>query len=91
MICLSTPFGRRGWFHEAWESTAGWQRITAKATECPRIDPAFLEEQRTLLGPRYYAQEYECQFVEALDQLFSSESIDAIFTDVGDVPMLAGF
>ncbi|HEV3311520.1 MAG TPA: terminase family protein [Chloroflexota bacterium] len=88
MICLSTPFGRRGWFHEAWESTGTWHRIKAKATECPRIDPEFLEEQRGLLGPRYYCQEYECEFVEAIDQVFSTESILAMFDS--DVPALAG-
>ena len=86
MICLSTPFGRRGWYHAAWESADAWERIKAKATECPRIDPDFLEEQRSLLGPRYYAQEYECEFVEALDQVFSTESILAMFDS--DVPAL---
>ena len=26
MIALSTPFGRRGWFHREWTEGAGWER-----------------------------------------------------------------
>jgi hypothetical protein len=91
LICLSTPFGRRGWFHDQWESAHDWEQIKVKATECPRIDQAFLEEQKRLLGPRWYSQEYECEFVEALDQVFSSESIAAMFTDAERAPVLEGF
>jgi len=93
LLCLSTPHGRRGWFWEQW--TAGdpvWERIVSRATECPRIDPAFLAEQRRMLGPRMYSQEHECEFVETTGQLFSSESIDRCFVgDDGRVPILTGF
>jgi hypothetical protein len=82
LILLSTPFGRRGFFFDQWETAApGWERIIARASSCPRIDPAFLEEQKRLLGPRLYAQEFDCEFVEMIDQVFSTESIDAAFTD----------
>lgn len=92
LICLSTPFGRRGFFCDQWESgSADWERITARATECPRIDPVFLEEQRRLLGPRMFAQEFDCQFVEACDQIFSTESVEAIFHDAdSEIPCLLG-
>ena len=33
------------------------------------------------LGPRWYAQEYGCQFVEAVGQVFSDDAIDAAFRD----------
>ncbi len=61
------------------------ERIRAVASECPRYDPEFLSRRR-LLGPRYYAQEYESEFVAAEGQLFSPESIDAMYagTDNAD-------
>ena len=33
------------------------------------------------LGERWYAQEYGCQFVEAIGQVFSDAAIDAAFRD----------
>src|SRR6516164_8226312 len=42
LLCLSTPFGKRGWFYEQWTSSdPTFERIKARATECPRISPGF--------------------------------------------------
>jgi Terminase large subunit, T4likevirus-type, N-terminal len=92
LVALSTPFGRRGFYCSQWENAdPTWERITARATECPRIDPEFLAEQRRLLGPRMFAQEFDCQFVEAVDQVFSTESIEAIFQGAdSELPALTG-
>ena len=39
LILLTTPFGRRGHFFEAWEDGGeAWQRIEVPASQCPRID-----------------------------------------------------
>jgi hypothetical protein len=66
MICLSTPYGKRGFFWEAWaKGGEDWQRIEVKAQAIPRITPEFLEEELRTLGPSYFRQEYECSF-EAL-------------------------
>jgi predicted phage terminase large subunit-like protein len=62
LIALSTPFGQRGWFYEAWKSQEAWQRIEKPAQACPRIDPAFLAEEKASMGPAWYRQEYECSF-----------------------------
>jgi Terminase large subunit, T4likevirus-type, N-terminal len=35
LIALSTPAGKRGWFHEAWISGEGWHRVRVPASECP--------------------------------------------------------
>jgi hypothetical protein len=49
IVTLSTPFGKRGWWFREWSSGEGWQRTLVKAYDCPRIPPAFLEEEfRTL-------------------------------------------
>jgi hypothetical protein len=44
LVALSTPFGKRGWFHHEYEEGQGWERIKITAYDCPRISPAFLEE-----------------------------------------------
>src|SRR5262249_43928004 len=27
LVCLSTPFGKRGWFFDAWRSDVPWERV----------------------------------------------------------------
>jgi hypothetical protein len=69
LICLSTPFGKRGFFHEEWEhGGAGWQRIRITWKDCPRIRPDFIEMERRSMGESWVRQEYECSF-EALEGL----------------------
>ena len=77
MVCLSTPFGKRGWFFEAWTGQEPWERYRIVAEECPRIPRDFLAEERRTLGPRWYAQEYQCSFEDTIDQVFSHEDIMA--------------
>jgi hypothetical protein len=79
LVALSTPFGSRGWWYEAWRGPEAWDRYEVAATACPRIAPAFLEEERRTLGEWWYAQEYLCQFLDALTQSFSREDIDRAF------------
>jgi len=77
LIALSTPYGKRGWFHDEWHNEANWQRVRVTAEECPRITKEFLAEERRALGDRYYRQEYGCDFVETVDAVFSFEDIQA--------------
>jgi hypothetical protein len=78
IIALTTPFGRRGWFHEQWErGGAAYQRTRKVAADCPRISPGFLEKERQRLGPLLFGQEYECQFIDPGASAFSSELVDA--------------
>jgi Terminase large subunit, T4likevirus-type, N-terminal len=84
LIALSTPMGKRGWFYERWESgDPTWQRINAKAADSPRIPRARLEQQKRDMGERKYSQEFENVFIEAEGQLFSDETIAAIFDHEG--------
>jgi len=62
LIALSTPFGNRGWFYEAWHSSETWKKWEIPASRCPRISEEFLEEERRVLGSYWYQQEYECSF-----------------------------
>jgi hypothetical protein len=62
-VLLSTPYGQRGFFWRAWADTAGpWQRFRVGWQECPRLDAAFLVEERRRFGAAWVAQEYECAF-----------------------------
>ena len=90
LVLLSTYNGRRGTFwNVANPRSAAWSYFDVKATECPRISPEFLEEQRRLLGPVLFAQEFENVAADADDQVFSAESIDRAF--LSDMPAIQGF
>jgi hypothetical protein len=81
LLMLSTPFGKRGAFFEEWTHGPGWKRYEVPATECPRIGTEFLDEEQRALGPWWYAQEYECRFMESEDQLFSYEVVAQAISD----------
>jgi len=82
MILMSTPFGKRGHFFEEWHSDSdGWERIRIPATECPRISPKFIEEEKRSLGHWWFRQEYMCEFGEAEDQVFGYDEVMAAITD----------
>jgi hypothetical protein len=69
LICLSTPFGKRGFFYDCWvKGGADWHRIEIPATQVPRFRADFLAKERRALGESWYRQEYCCSF-EALEGL----------------------
>jgi Terminase large subunit, T4likevirus-type, N-terminal len=69
LICLSTPFGKRGFFWDAWARGGDdWARIEVPAQLIPRITPAFLEAERRAHGEAAFRQEYCCSF-EAMEGL----------------------
>jgi Terminase large subunit, T4likevirus-type, N-terminal len=80
IMLLSTPFGRRGFFYRVWWSSQRWLKIQVTAAQCPRLTPDFLAEELIELGPRWFSQEYDCAFVEAIGQVFSDLAIDAAFS-----------
>lgn len=78
IVLLSTPFGKRGFFHSEWtEGGSNWLRFKITAEQCPRIDREWLENERKMIGEWWYQQEYMCEFVETSDQVFSFEDIQA--------------
>ncbi len=82
LMMLTTPYGKRGVFFEEWTSGAGrgWDRYEVPASECPRISPGFLEEEREALPSYIFRQEYECSFEETEDQIFTHEMVQAAVT-----------
>jgi len=77
LLMMSTPFGKRGVFYEAWSGREPWDRYEVRAVDCPRISEEFLEEERRALPSWVFRQEYECSFEETDDQVFTTEMIDA--------------
>ena len=90
LVLLSTPFGKRGFFHHEYtEGGPGWERVKITAPEVPRIDPCWLAEERNRIGDWWYRQEYLCEFVETDDQVFGYDLVmRAISGDVA--PLFAG-
>ncbi len=63
LICLSTPYGKRGFFHDAWvRGGADWHRIEVPAERVGRISAEFLAQERRALGEAWFKQEYCCSF-----------------------------
>ena len=76
IVLLSTPFGKRGFFHREWtEGGDAWQRVKITAHDCSRISREWLEIEAKVIGEWWYRQEYLCEFVETLDQVFSYDDI----------------
>ena len=79
---MSTPNGKRGFFYETWSHGGEmWERYSVKATECPRIPPEFLEEERRVHGGLWFRQEYLCEFVEMDGTLFERRMVEDALAD----------
>lgn len=84
MVCLTTPWGKRGWFYEQWEHGGDrWERTKITAHQCPRILPEWLAEERKLVGDFIFRQEYLCEFVDTEEQLFPTELIEKAVRPAG--------
>jgi len=88
LICMSTPWGKRGFFYVEWISRRPWKRVQSTARQCPRITPEFLAEERQSLGERWYRQEYECSFEDTVGAVFAQADIDAATRE--PIPSLFG-
>jgi len=82
IVLLSSPFGKRGFFHHEW--TAGgpeWERVEVDAYACPRLDPLWLDKERATIGDWWFDQEYLCKFKETTDQVFAYDDVMAALDD----------
>jgi hypothetical protein len=94
LVCLTTPFGKRGWFFDAWTGKGRWERVKVTADQCRRISADFLGEEREALGERWFLQEYCCEFVETVDSVFHHADILAALSGqvrpLGGAPLFGG-
>jgi len=82
LLMLSSPFGKRGEFYEAWENGGNdWERYEVPASQCPRISEEFLASERRAMPERVFRQEFQCEFTETDDQVFTHELVLGALSD----------
>lgn len=82
LILMSTPFGKRGFFHHEWtEGGSGWHRFRVTAEQCPRISAEFLANERARMPEARYLEEFGCEFGDSEGAVFSYEQIQAALSD----------
>jgi len=74
-VLMSTPFGKRGHFWQCWNS-GDWENIKIRADECPRITAEFLEQEQQVLGNWWYSQEYNCEFLDSQNAIFTFDLLN---------------
>lgn len=88
-ILMSTPWGRRGHFFEAWKNGGPeWERVCVPATDCPRIPAEFLAEEQRSMPKLWFDAEYNCLFTEVEGSVFRYDDLlVALSADVEPVQL----
>jgi hypothetical protein len=84
-VLLSSPRGKRGFFHEIYHSDADWLRVMVRSDEVPRIRPEDLEVFRQTMPEQFFRQEFFCEWLETEGSLFSYDDIEAALAAGEDV------
>jgi hypothetical protein len=80
LICLTTPWWKRGWFYDLWiKQDPNWLKLKADVYSNPRVDPGWLEGERLEIGDTAFRSEYLCEFLDESDAVFPEELIKAAF------------
>src|SRR5215204_4846419 len=84
-VLLSTPRGKRGFFHEIWHGAEDWQRMMVRSDEVGRIRPEDLEVFRSSMPEQFFRQEFFCEWLDTEGSLFSYDDIQAALAAGEDV------
>ena len=76
-VLLSTPRGKRGFFHEIWHGAEDWQRVMVRSDEVGRIRPEDLEVFRSTMPEQFFRQEFYCEWLDTEGSLFGYDDIEA--------------
>jgi hypothetical protein len=85
-VLLSTPRGKRGFFHELWHSEPSqnsdaasdeWMRVMVRSDEVGRIRDEDLEVFRRTMPEAFYRQEFYCEWLDTEGSLFSYDDIES--------------
>lgn len=80
IMCLSTPWGKRGFFYNLHEEAAnGWERHKVTVHESAQYSEERIAEVKAALGSFIFSSDYLCEFGDTDNQLFSTESVRAAF------------
>ncbi|MFN0106994.1 MAG: terminase large subunit domain-containing protein [Bryobacteraceae bacterium] len=78
---MSTPRRQAGFFYNIWHGEdKRWHKIFSTVKDCPEIDPDFLDMQRRADEIKY-KQDFECEFLQPPDRLFSVKLIQSMHED----------
>jgi len=72
---LSTPFGKRGFFYNAFIHWKGWSRHKVKSEDCPDMSKEDIEAERLKMTENEFRQEFEGEFIEEVDVWLPRELI----------------
>jgi len=75
LILISTPFGRRGRFYEAFKTDSGFQTLHVRSSQCPLITGNYLREEKKGMTRDEYMQQYNGEFIAEADNFFKKELI----------------
>jgi hypothetical protein len=75
-VLLSTPRGKRGFFHELWHSADDWQRVMVRSDEVGRIREEDLEVFRQTMPEQFFRQEFYCKWLDTEGSVFSYDDIE---------------
>jgi hypothetical protein len=84
-LMLSTPKGKTGHFWNVWSEQKNWLKIKATYRDTKRYPPerlARIEADRVECGPEWFAQEWECEFIQVSGQMIAESQIEAASADV---------
>lgn len=89
IILLSTPRGKRGFFYDECMDAGSDLQLTVTVDDCPRVDRTWLQTIERRMPPRWFRQEFYCEFLEVDDALLTWERIESSMID-GDAFFDAG-
>lgn len=64
LIFLGTPFGKQGFFYEAFREDSGFTTFHVKANQCPRYSPEDLKKLKETKSEFEWYTMYEAEFVD---------------------------
>lgn len=82
IMALSTPWGQRGWFYALADDAPrnGWERHRVTVFDSGQWTPARIAEVRASVGKFVFASDYEAQFQDTDDQVFTTEDVRRAIT-----------
>lgn len=74
---LSTPRGNDGFFYDCFNAD-DFTTFHTKSEDCPRISKDFLSQEKKRMTKLQFAQEYEAEFLDSLQQFFPRHLLDGV-------------
>jgi len=87
-VLLSTPRGKRGFFHELWHGGDDWLRVMVRSDEVDRIRAEDLEVFKQTMPEAFFRQEFYCEFLDTEGGLFGYGDIENAVAAGRDVEAL---